>query len=172
MEDHNGRTSSQSRDAQLTSDGDEVGDLAPGTSRRMRSRAPVIGVAGTPVVVVSIAGSGRGSSAVIGGQTVLPSRAGPQLPVRLRHRKLPGVSRAAGIRPEPRTVERRGQRRKAGHARHPGRTARSSYVIVRHAVLLGRAGSAPLYRLGDSSPLATSTTSYGMPCKPKAQRPL
>jgi protein-disulfide isomerase len=69
MEDHNGGSSSQSRDAPLTPDRDELGDLAARTSRRRRSRALVIGVAGCPGRRRSrIAGSGRGSSAVSAGQ--------------------------------------------------------------------------------------------------------
>jgi hypothetical protein len=160
MEDHNRRSSSQSQDAQLAPDGEEVGDLAPGTSRRVRSGAPVIGVAGAPVVfaVVTIAGNGHGSSAGVVGQTVLPPRT-----VRLRHRKLPGVSRAVGIRPGPRTVERG-----AARASCSSWVAYVSYAIDRHAVLLGRTGFAPIYRLGRSSLLANSTISYGMPCKPEA----
>jgi protein-disulfide isomerase len=71
MEDHNGRSSSQSRDAELTPDRDEPGDLAAGTSRRRRSRTLMIGAAGALVVAaaVMIAVSGRGSSAAGAGQT-------------------------------------------------------------------------------------------------------
>ena len=72
MEDHNGRSSSQSRDALFTPDRDEPGDLAASTSRRRRSRALLTGVAGALVVVAVVmsAGSGRGSSAVSSNQTV------------------------------------------------------------------------------------------------------
>jgi protein-disulfide isomerase len=71
MEDHSGRSSSQSRDAKLTPDGDEPADLASGTSRRRRSWTLAIGVAGALVVVavVLIAVSGRGSSVASAGQT-------------------------------------------------------------------------------------------------------
>ncbi|HEX4463328.1 MAG TPA: thioredoxin domain-containing protein [Solirubrobacterales bacterium] len=71
MEDHNGRSSSQSRDAQFTADRDEPGDSAAGTLRRRRSRALTIGVAGALVViaVVMIASNGPGSSALNSDQT-------------------------------------------------------------------------------------------------------